>query len=79
MVMALDTHHDGRSATSGAPLTEIPADELRPGDVVVDDGGCPHEVAHVDQRDGWSWPIAFDDSGWAIAVGHHHVAVYRAA
>jgi hypothetical protein len=59
-------------------MTTIYADDLQPGDV-VDYDGHPHHVAHVDRRDGWAWPVAFDDAGWAIALGHDLVAVHRAA
>ena len=59
-------------------MTTIYADDLQPGDV-VDYHGLHHQVMHVDRRDGWAWPVAFDDAGWAMALGHHLVAVYRAA
>jgi hypothetical protein len=59
-------------------MTTIYADDLQPGDV-VDYDGHPHHVAHVDRRDGWAWPVAFDDTGWAMALGHDLVAVHRAA
>ena len=38
-------------------MTTIPADEIRPGDVVVHDGR-DHRITHVDRRAGWAWPIA---------------------
>ena len=57
-------------------MTTIHADELEPGDVVVY-GGHHRRITHVDRRDGWAWPIAGDDSGWAIALGRHLVAVHR--
>jgi hypothetical protein len=59
-------------------MIEIYADELRPGDVVRY-GGDLHQVHHVDRRAGWSWPIASDDHGWAIALDHHVVTVLRPA
>ena len=59
-------------------MTTIYAEQLQAGDVVVDDLGRAHEVTHVDRRDGWAWPIAFDDAGWAMALGHQLVAVHRA-
>jgi hypothetical protein len=58
-------------------MTTIYADDLRPGDV-IDYQGRPHHVTHVDRGDGWAWPIAFDDTGWAMALGHELVAVHRA-
>ena len=59
-------------------MTTICAQELRPGDV-VDYHGEPHRVAHIDRRSGWAWPVAFDDAGWAMALGHDVVVVHRAA
>ncbi len=59
-------------------MTMIYADELRPGDV-VEYAGLPHRVTHIDRRNGWAWPVAFDDTGWAMALGHSLVAVRRAA
>ena len=59
-------------------MFEIHADEIQPGDV-VEYGGCLHLVSHVDRRAGWSWPIAADDTGWAIALDHRLVTVQRAA
>jgi hypothetical protein len=57
----------------------IHALEMRAGDVVLDDTGRAHEVAHVDRVAGWAWPVAFDDAGWAMALGRELVAVHRAA
>ena len=59
-------------------MTTIYADELQPGDLVQYDG-CAHLVTHVDRCDGWAWPVASDDTGWAIALGHNLIAVRRAA
>ena len=59
-------------------MTTIYADGLQPGDI-VDDHGQPHRVTHVDRRSGWAWPIAFDDAGWAMALGHFLVVVHRQA
>ena len=59
-------------------MTTIPADEIRPGDVVVH-GGRDHRITHVDRRPGWAWPIAVDDTGWAIALGHQVIHVHRIA
>jgi hypothetical protein len=58
--------------------TTIYADDLQPGDVVDCPGG-PHLVSHVDRQMGWAWPIAFDDHGWAMALGHDLVVVHRHA
>ena len=57
-------------------MTTIPADEIRPGDVVVD-GGRDRRITHVERRAGWSWPIAADGTGWAIALGDHPIHVRR--
>jgi hypothetical protein len=59
-------------------MTTIRADEIRPGDVVVHDGR-DHRITHVDRRAGWAWPIATDDAGWAMALGHQVIHVHRIA
>jgi hypothetical protein len=59
-------------------MTTIAADELQPGDVVIH-GGHRRRITRVDRRDGWAWPIAADDTGWAIALDHHPIAVHRVA
>ena len=59
-------------------MTRIHADELRPGDIVALDGER-HRIACVDLRAGWAWPIARDDDGWAMALGHSLVDVFRDA
>ena len=59
-------------------MTAIYADDLQPGDVVEYQGHA-HQVTHIDRRAGWAWAIAFDDDGWAMALGHDLVAVHRAA
>jgi hypothetical protein len=59
-------------------MTTIRADEIRPGDVVVHDGH-DHRITHVDRRDGWAWPIAADDTGWAMALGQALIDVHRIA
>jgi hypothetical protein len=60
-------------------MTTIHADELRTGDV-VQYLGTPHRVTHVDRHAGWAWPVAYDDRGWAIALGDQPVLlVTRAA
>ena len=59
-------------------MTTIHAHDLRPGDVVHCGREC-HRVTHVDRRDGWAWPVAFSDDGWAIALGSGVVIVDRVA
>ena len=59
-------------------MITIRADEIRLGDVVVHDGR-DHAITHVDRRAGWAWPIAADDTGWAIAPGHQVIHVHRIA
>ncbi len=59
-------------------MTTIHADELRAGDV-VEYHGAPHRVSHVERGAGWAWPVAFDDEGWAIALGHGLVVIDRTA
>jgi hypothetical protein len=55
-------------------MTTIHADELQTGDV-VEYLGTPHRVAHIDRHAGWAWPVAYDDRGWAIALGGQDVLV----
>ena len=59
-------------------MTTIHAHEIQPGDVVVY-GGRIHQITRVDRRDGWSWPVAADDTGWAIALDHNLIEVQRTA
>jgi hypothetical protein len=59
-------------------MTTICAHDLQPGDI-VDYNGQPHQVTHVDRNKGWAWPVAFDDAGWAMALGNDLVVVHRAA
>jgi len=59
-------------------MTRIHAHELRPGDVVAR-GGEWHRITHIDQHAGWAWPIAGDDDGWAMALGHGLIDVLRDA
>jgi hypothetical protein len=59
-------------------MMTIHADDLQPGDVVVYDGYV-RRVTRVSRRDGWAWPVASDDSGWAIALGHALIDVEREA
>jgi hypothetical protein len=75
---AEEAHMASTTTTATNSTRTIHADELQPGDI-VDYHGEPHRVSHVDCHMGWSWPIAFDDAGWAMALGHDLVAVHRAA
>ena len=59
-------------------MTTVHADELQPGDVVVY-GGQHRQIARVDRRDGWAWPVAADDTGWAIALDHELIDIHRSA
>jgi hypothetical protein len=59
-------------------MTTLHAYELHPGDI-VDYHGQPHHVTRVDRNQGWAWPVAFDDTGWAMALGNDLVLVDRAA
>lgn len=56
--------------------TTIPSLDVEAGDV-IDCCGRPHRVTHVDLHGGWAWPIAFDDEGWAMALGPVPVEVRR--
>lgn len=60
-------------------MTSIPAHQLQPGDAVVDPDGDHHHVTHIDHRPGWSFPVAFDDRGWALALGCRPILVDREA
>jgi hypothetical protein len=59
-------------------MVTVHADEIQPGDVLVYDG-YERRITRVDHRDGWAWPIATDDSGWAVALDRHLVEVRRLA
>jgi len=56
--------------------TTIESLDVEPGDI-IDSCGRAHRVTHVDRHGGWAWPIAFDDEGWAMALGHVLVEVRR--
>jgi hypothetical protein len=56
------------------PMTTIHAGELRPGDI-VDYHGQRHRVTHIDRNGGWAFSVAFDDAGWAIALGETDLLV----
>lgn len=49
-------------------MTTIEARDVRAGDIVLYCGER-HRVARVDHLRGWAWPVAFDGSGWAMALG----------
>jgi hypothetical protein len=57
-------------------MTTIHADQIRPGDL-VEYHGERHLVTRVNRAAGAAWPIACDDTGWAIALGHELVLVDR--
>ena len=57
-------------------MTTIHADEVQVGDV-VERCGQAHRIRHVDRRSGWAWSVAFDDEGWAMALGHDLIEVDR--
>jgi hypothetical protein len=78
-LMAFEMDATGsRSIGREHSMTTIQADDLQAGDV-VDYHGHPHRVTHIDRRNGRVWPVAFDDAGWAMALGHDLVTVHRAA
>lgn len=52
------------------------ADDVHPGDV-IEYHGQRHHIARIERSDGWAWPVAFDDAGWAIALGHSPVILHR--
>ena len=56
----------------------IHADELHPGDV-VDYCGALHHVTRVDRGAGWSWSVASDGTGWAMALSHDVMVLRRRA
>jgi hypothetical protein len=60
------------------PSAAIRSFDLQEGDI-VDYHGHLHRVTHVDCQNGWAWPIAFDDAGWAIALGPDVVVVVQRA
>jgi hypothetical protein len=67
-----------RATKETTAMRAIHADEPQPGNVVVYDGRN-HQITRVDRRDGWAWPVAADDTGWAIALDHALIDVQRAA
>jgi hypothetical protein len=76
--MMITTPSISMAAQRTSAVTTIHADELQPGDVFVYDGRN-HQITRIDRRDGWAWPIAGDDTGWAIALGHQLIDVDRTA
>ena len=59
-------------------MTTILAHDLEPGDV-VDYHGQLRQITQVHRGAGWAWPVAYDDTGWAMALGQAPVAVIRTA
>ena len=59
-------------------MTKINANDVRAGDVVYY-RGRHHRIDHVDRSDGWSWPVAYDGAGWAMALGGDVLIAGRAA
>jgi hypothetical protein len=59
-------------------MTTILAHDLQPGDV-VDYHGALHRITQVHRGDGWAWPVAYDDTGWAMALGDELVVALRTA
>jgi hypothetical protein len=49
-------------------MTTMRSDDVHPGDVIEYHGEL-HRITRVERADGWAWPIACDDAGWAIALG----------
>jgi len=49
-------------------MDTVDAHALQPGDVVeyLGETRC---VARVERRPGWLWAIAYDGTGWAMALG----------
>jgi hypothetical protein len=76
--MMITTPSISMAAQRTDAVTTIHADELQPGDVFVYDGHN-HKITRIERCDGWAWPIAGDDTGWAIALGHQLIDVHRKA
>jgi len=67
----------GRKAHRGAMSTiSINANQLRPGDF-VEYGGRQHRITDVVRRAGFSWPVAVDGTGWAMALDQRTITVRR--
>ncbi len=58
-------------------MTTIRGIELQPGDVVVY-GEHHRRITRIDRNAGWSWPVALDGNGWAMALPHGLISVHRA-
>lgn len=54
----------------------IHADDLHAGDV-VDFSGVLHRLTRVDRGAGLAWPVAYDGTGWAMALGHELIILHR--
>ena len=59
-------------------MMTIHADELRAGDIIVY-AGHNRQISRVQRGDGWAWPVAADNTGWAIALDHQLIDVRRQA
>ena len=75
---AAEAHMANTTTRATNSTRMIHADELQSGDI-VDYHGEPHRVSYVACHKGWSWPIAFDEAGWAMALGHDPVVVHHRA
>jgi hypothetical protein len=65
----------GTRPSNGGQTISIHADELQPGDVVAY-GGHWRLITRVECGEGWAWPVACDDAGWAMALGHDLIVVH---
>ena len=54
----------------------VNANQLRPGDF-VEYGGRQHRITDVLHRAGFSWPVAVDGTGWAMALDQRPITVRR--
>jgi hypothetical protein len=57
-------------------MINIRSAELGPGDV-LSYGGQRRRITAVLQRPGWSFPVAVDGTGWAIALDDRPLTVMR--
>lgn len=72
-----DPQHPVPTIEVHAELT-VHADELHPGDV-IDYCGVAHLLTRVERGAGLAWPVAYDDTGWAMALGHDVIVLHRTA
>jgi hypothetical protein len=54
----------------------VQAVEVRPADF-IEVGHEVRRIARVALEHGWAWPVAFDDSGWGMALGNQVVTIWR--